>query len=242
MTREVQKVRERQHLEILRRACPDFPGGDVQQQESPDFVIGDDLVGVEVTGIYRTPEPGNRPMKEQESLRTRVVEGAERLCTEAGLPGLYVSAYFSQLLPTAVPELSSTLASVVADNVPGEGERLRLEFGRGSTWDRRELQVVTIARPDGYEDSLWDPSGAAQYLAPISPAVVQDCIDGKSAKLGGYKDRFGETWLLLVMDDFSHSGHFNISPATLGHEYQAGFDRVWLATTFEGDVNDLTVR
>src|SRR5687768_11082771 len=87
------KIRELHLLYQFSDLWPPCPRGIVCVQESPDFVFAPDStrVGVEVTRIVRSSQPGRRPLQEQEALKQRLAATATQLYDSRQLPAAHVT-------------------------------------------------------------------------------------------------------------------------------------------------------
>lgn len=242
MTREAQEALELRLVKLFREGCSDFPGGELRHQDAPDFVVADGVLGIEVTGVYRPRSPDDYCVREQESLRRRVMNSAHAKCRQAGLPGLYVSAILGRLSVASLPKLVNTLAELVESNVPPPGERISLAYAFAGAWDDPVLSSLAITRPLGLEDSLWCATSGAEFLAPATPALLQERIDKKEGRIEAYRRSAQAVWLLIVMDDHAASGDFSIPTDLLRHEYSTNFDRVYLMRTSDGWAGALATR
>jgi len=93
------KPRERYHFEALRRALSELVPWQEQAGECPDFLLFRDgrRLGIEFTVFHLPAADGKSPHQEQESLKKRIVETAERLHHELHGPALYVSIFFCEI-------------------------------------------------------------------------------------------------------------------------------------------------
>lgn len=240
MTRSTKKETERAYLDEFRRLLARFPKGGIAEGEDPDFKIGQEpQVGVEVTEVLRRPEPGNGPMKEQESLRRHVVDLAEKSLHHTGTPKLFVSAYFARLTKGRVRQIATCLANLVVHRCPSQGQirTLKRTWADGEQWPP-ELLGLSIWHPEGTVAGFWHGSGPAEHVESCSVDTLQAELDRKEAKLS-IDPSLAENWLLMVMNGHDHSGFFVLPEDVLGHHFKSGFDRVWLLRTFEGVVNEL---
>jgi hypothetical protein len=124
------KDRERYQLERFKAVFPGFLDGTVADGKDdgtePDFFVNreNNLLGIELTELYRTPEPKKQPRQAAESSRNRIVERACAIHTSKGGPALDVSVHFSmnqEWSKNSVDLLATKLAQLVLDHAPRKG-------------------------------------------------------------------------------------------------------------------------
>jgi hypothetical protein len=117
------KAQERFYLDVLRRALPEFPSGEVIDSETPDFLITTEteVIGLEFTVFHLQPASGERPHQELQSLKDRAVTRAAMIHEARGGDALYVSVFFLKS-PTLNKFAVDPLAQGIADAVPSVGQ------------------------------------------------------------------------------------------------------------------------
>jgi len=227
------KERERLFLEGFSRRYLNFPGGEIVGFEAPDFLVrGEDPVtGIEVTELFVQPDPGERAMKEQETLRRQVVDAAQMLAEGCGLPALQVRVYFNHLTRLAkrdVIPLAESLVSLISANLPPENEAVEIDGNRYDGDGFPEDHVAALMfMPVSVVRAHWhDPYGG--FTATFGPKVFQDRIDQKGAKVSEYRKHCDRIWLLLVCDGWSASSLFEADSSVSSHTFQSRFDSTFL--------------
>jgi hypothetical protein len=92
------KKEEQLYLDMLKSRLSDFPLGEVNPSESPDFLIGSGrrITGIEVTRFYLSPPLGVKPSQELQALKDGIVEKAREIYIKSGGVALYVTVNFKK--------------------------------------------------------------------------------------------------------------------------------------------------
>jgi hypothetical protein len=159
MTAPKKKV-ELHRLERFKGFIDDFPIGQVQPCEEPDFIVhaADRIVGVELTELYREPMPGQMPQQASEAMRHKVVERAKVIYDSRGLPPVMASFFLNDRIhikKSEVEPFAELLANLVSDNFPAPDSGLMIP----DSWqDARRLPNIlhklTIRRLDVVKKSV----------------------------------------------------------------------------------------
>ena len=242
MTRPTKKDHERHHLDRFLAASGLFPAQPVQGHEVPDFLIGERpcLVGVEVVQYFRPTDSGNRPLQEQESLRSRLVAQAHELYAGGAGAPVRVSVHFSDyslLSKQGLRPLAEHIARLVhtCSLEPWEGRELSWEDGLADTPAIDSLMVYGL--PDGF-DSEWVAPGFG-WVPVLQSDEIQSIIDTKALRLSTYPTDVSLTCLLIVLDGFAVSSMVQVPAETAAHVFPAPFDRLFLFQNFGAKVLEL---
>jgi len=222
------KRRERFYLELLRRALPEIPSSNPAEPEPPDFLFANEMggLGIEFTSFHLPPSPGKRPHQEQQSLKDRIVEIAERLHHEAGGPALYVGVYFNENYPLDkkdIKRLAKEIAQSVLEAPVPQSIRETVQI----PWGYRPEETIGIRihpSVDG-KDKLWH-ADAGGWVATITPDHVRDVLQSKAKTASRARSHCGELWLVIVNDAFSRAAPAEIADEALEEVYEAPFNRV----------------
>ncbi|MFN7985138.1 MAG: hypothetical protein U0Q11_25125 [Vicinamibacterales bacterium] len=223
---------ERWYLEQLRKSLPDFPVGDVDADESPDFLIrgADGVIGVELTVYHRPPPVGQKPHQEQQSLKDAVVNRASRLHQEMGGPALYVTVFFHEPISfnkrNAQLVAEALVEAVAKTCLPSSFE----EGSRDVQWDHLPPGVVAIsvhASIDG-NDQLWS-ANAGGWVASVAAEDIEGVLQAKQTMLAPARTKCRRVWLVIVNDKFSRAAPVELSHDASQTAYDHEFDRlIWL--------------
>ena len=221
------KERERWYFGRLQEAIP-LLGGNAIEPEPPDFVVtvSGKRLGLELTVFHLPPSPGESPYQEQQSLRDRIVESAERLHAAAGGPPLYVGIIFHdrfRLTKKDVGPLAEAIAnSVLVAPVPESmAKPVQLPWGR---LPEQTAGIMIHPSVDG-RDKLWN-AYAGGWVADITQEHVSAVIRAKERSVPLARTRCDELWLVIVHDLFSNSAQAELTEAARDAEYLTILDRV----------------
>ena len=226
------KARERFYVKALCKAVVELSTCEVQDHESPDFLLDRNghRLGVELTAFHFPPASGDRPHQEQQSLKDRIVEAAQRLHHAAGGPALYVSVYFDGH-QTLTKKDTKPLAQAIADAVlnypvPNSVKDPSIEI----PWDHRPERIAGIRIHGSLNsvDKLWQSDNGG-WVAEISSDHVAQVVRTKAGRVSLARRNCDELWLVIVEDLASNAAPAEISKEALETTYEAPFDRlIWL--------------
>lgn len=226
------KKRERYYFAALREAVPGLPPGDPDECEPPDFILraGNVRLGVEITAFYLPPSNDERPHQEQQSLRGRIVQMAERLHSQAGGPALYVGVVFNQCIRLGKSDtrrIARSIAESVLKAPMPRSMREPVELAYGERPE--EVWSIQIHPSVDGRDKLWHPD-AGGWVADITPRHVADVIAAKARMAPTARKHCDSLWLVIVEDNFGLGAPAEITSDALSAEYSGPFDRIyWLA-------------
>jgi hypothetical protein len=214
------KARERRAVEDLQQLYADFPPGEIEDSEVPDFLVRSNgaCVGIEVCEYFRPERPLGSHPKEQEALAHQIANRATEICVERGATPFWAPVSVEQgvrLFKRDVEPLASAIASAImtrdADFIRNDGQlplcvRDIVVYPLG----RKHAPSVTII------GTTWPPPLDIEELARI--------VAGKEAKLHAYRKKCATVWLLIVVDGFQLSS-MTETPTALPAMTSA-FDRV----------------
>jgi hypothetical protein len=210
------KEAERQAIDDFSSLYDEFPQGEIESREEPDFIVGG-RVGIEVTDYFR-PEPWSpSPPQEQEALQRRIVNAAEKLWVEGGHPPRVVNVIFDpggrlakrDILAVAHQLVSFAVASLSTDAAFGRP----LPEGVGS---------VTVYP---YKHLAWLVSGAV-WPPDVDESELRRIITKKETKLPQYQKACAENWLLIVVSG-GRRASLSLLPQSFT-SFKSSFERVLL--------------
>jgi hypothetical protein len=212
---------------------------------APDLVadFDDQQVALEVTEIFAPSDRARVPYQAVENYRQQLLETCEVDWHRHGNPAVEVHVHFNPsvtILKNQIGALGSQLCQAVVAHLPSADGYAELEFD----WDRRDsflpeqVAAIHVVRfPEG-DRSHWLGADAG-FIAPLTPALLQDRIDRK--RRGNYREGTAASWLVIVADGRRISGTFSISDSVTEHRYQTQFDRVFLLEIFSKRAFELCV-
>lgn len=225
------KKKEWAHLNMFRRLLPDFPVGDLQDSESPDFRVKTHhgVLGIEVTSISDTSG------RTVEGWRETAVRNGQLEYEERGGPVVYVSFHWanSSLPKGGTPRsLGQKLVALVTAHIPKKEDgivALKSEELRESGLDDI-LNFVQIGRLTGLTTTTWISQPGATFMDPRLE-LVQGLVTKKDEKLSAYRSSCSEVWLLLVAEGLSIAR--TVDTDALAQEVlESSFDRIYLLDLF----------
>jgi hypothetical protein len=244
MKRHNNKTQERKFAEVFRSAFSDFPEGELvldHEQERPDLILktADRKIGIEVTRIL------HEELRRGESECERMVAAARAIYEQRNLPNLHVAVHVGRNEPFNManrPRFASTLANLVAANIPGSNGLLEVQ----NDWSDAEvfpyeIDSILILRNPVLTVNHWN-AGQAGFILENFIEALQRVLDSKESRFVGYDTSCDEQWLLIVAENGSPSAAFDPSTATLAHSYTSSFDRVFFLDLFKSNVRELNIR
>jgi hypothetical protein len=233
-------------LSRFRDTVSDFPTGEVEPHERPDFLVRSSAatIGIELTQLFRPNTTGAQPLQEGERLREYVCETARRIYEEAGGTNVDVMVSFSPHLTfrsNKVRAIAEHLARTVRTLTVAERSHVRIEYD----WDNRELfpdEVIGLRVANFGPDiaTVWQP-GEAGFVPDTSVDQLQSEIARKASLYNAYRDSCDEAWLVLVADGFSISTVFSLTAAAQNATYYGPFERVYYFDNFGRRSHRLTI-
>lgn len=218
----------------------------IEPGEVPDFRLGYGTahVGLEVTRIFHPPLDAAVPRKAIESLRERVIREAQSSYERGNHPPVWVFLFFNPSKPfgkSDVGRLSNSLCQLVRRNLPKPGFHNEEDYNwLNREWFPEEFDHIRVSRTSSLARSFWSAPDD-EYIPACAPALIQETIYKKARRFDAYAATLQECWLLIVADDFSLSGLFELAADTLVQEYTSPFTRVYLLRAMSSRVYRLNV-
>jgi len=215
------KERERQAVEDLRRLYANFPAGVIEEHETPDFIVRADssCIGIEVTEYFRPERPMGSHPKEQEALTHLITDRATTLCRKRGAPPLWAVVLFAHGVRLLKRDVEIVAAAIADTCMLGSG---RVVNGGQLPPSIDDITVHLLGpKHDATVTAVgttWVPAADENELARI--------VASKEARLLAYRSSCSTVWLLIVIDGFQLSSMtetpVNVAPI------ESSFDRVLL--------------
>jgi len=143
-------------------------------------------------------------------------------------PPAFVSLYFTlsrHRKPKACQEIAQRVAQAVHENMPPEGECVKLEYRSGGL-QPIEVDLIIIGRDYPRATSKWIwPEFASIQTDAIS--TLEHRITVKNQKLHNYLRHCDHCWLLIVAPSFKSSGNIHPDERSLSHIYSSLFGRTY---------------
>jgi hypothetical protein len=225
------KLVERERLDSFLRCTgrSNFPNP--EEGESPDFVfrLGDQRIGVEVTGMVSHRLPGGDNPRQSSRTLERLTDVIRDRYDKMGGPRIHLSIF-----PGDRPRISGTELGQLAETLAAEIlEGIDRAIGQQ---DSRQPWRIWIQHPSvrsvaawycaPYEKSRWHVHRGGMVDSARAEDILAT-LRGKEPKLAQYRARASEVWLLIVCDLFS-DGLFIDPPAEpVTFAVRTGFDRIF---------------
>lgn len=236
---------ERFQLVRFKELLSNFPVGEIEATEEPDFLIhcSNGIIGVELTELHREVPPGVRPQQANEEMKRRIMTRAHQLYDESGLPPVQVNVLFSlhhEIQKTEVEDLAKNVLKLAVSNLPDAGK----SYEESYNWINREyfsekLNKIFIRRWDGIDKSHFN-APSATWIGMLSSTDILRVLQSKECKISSYRKRCTEVWLLISMNTQAMSTWFELDPDVLLQKFDTRFDRVFILSNFQGQVYELS--
>jgi hypothetical protein len=249
--REDRKKRQEEiYLRRFRENFLGFPEGEILPNEHPDFLVETSWgrVGVELTE-YHVQESGKSrgsQMRAQEATEDKVLRRADEQYRTKGLPLVAVQVTWhphEAFGRRRTAELAADLADLVREHLPEPNHSVtirRLRHPAG--WSLpEEVASLYILRWQSISKSSWTPMRAA-FVPTIVPPDLQEILRKKEAKVPSYRRHCREVWLLVVARGLEPSTFGGVGQEVEGHQFESGFDRIFLLHHFDGIVTEIHIR
>ena len=226
------KEHERRYLNAFVELYALAKGRRFDNSENPDFISATDegFLGIEVTQLHHNNPQGESPTQEQDSLRDRVVNTAQRLYTSCGGPPAVVTVHFAnhrirkadvQVLATAAKEA----ALLIAPSEFGTEEVRRARVSRVQL--PKPIRIVRVMRSLEITETFWS-SPTSTWIPKLMPRSVQLTINTKNASYDSYRQRCDCVWLLVYTEGFRRSSIFTVPADLQEHQFTSAFDKTFL--------------
>ena len=250
MGEAAKKARERAHLNRFKEKFAGFPEGPILASERPDFLMetGQDYLGIELTE-YHISEPSEgrgSPTRAREATEDEVLRRAAEQYRSIGLPPVVVNVLWhphQALDRRRIPELAADLADLVQEHLPEPNQSVTVRDRRNRAGRAlpQEIASLTIIRRESIAKGSWTSVRAA-FVPTIAPPDLQEILRNKEAKVSSYRRHCRKVWLLIVARGLEPSTFGDLGSDIGGHQFESGFDRVFLLHHADEYVTELHVR
>jgi hypothetical protein len=225
---------------------PDFPSGQIEPTEEPDFLIhgSSSKIGIELTELHRFAPVGVKPQQALEAIRHRVVARAQELYVAKGLPPVRVSVFMREshdVKKHHVQPLAAALCQLVERNLPLPNTSTTEEY----SWENRErfpepILKVSVHRLDAITKTFFSVPGAT-WVSALSNADIQRALAPKELKYRTYRLKCDQAWLVINADIGPMSSWFEFDASVPLAPLQTQFDRVFVLRHFGSRLVELDV-
>jgi hypothetical protein len=215
------------------------PDGPVDSsEESPDLVIhaSSCRVGIEVTDIQPENGKGGSSVMREASERAGVMRTLKSLLRKSNTPPILVSYHgdLPERSPTGRDDLAARLARYIKPRIPPVGEVFSKCVNHWP-YDPElppECFALTIARYR-YLTEISCNSGEAVFIPDLSIADVERCVAKKDGKVGAYRDRCDEPWLLMCVNTVDLATAYSLESFNAPPALPTEFDRLFVLSALD---------
>ncbi len=254
---EKKDKREWAIIQTFRSYCPDFPIGELEKSEAPDFLLRANkrLYGIELTELKYEREDKEFNLRAHEDFLSLLMQDAQNIFEEKHRDfKLIVDVHFSNELNETVSTLdddmrtiirqdfAETIVKLVEENLP-EATGIQYKIDRTSKYGFNNLpnkiECINIKNVTGrWYDGLWY-AAISTKVKPLSIASVSQRLIAKECKLRKYNPECDEQWLVIIQNSFLMSSSYNPLTANeaLIHTYHSNFDKVFVFERSVGSVS-----
>jgi hypothetical protein len=143
-------------------------------------------------------------------------------------PPAFVSLFLTlsrHIKPKACREIAQRVAQAVHENMPSEGEVVKLEYRRGGV-QPIEVDEIIIGRdyPRATHKWTWP-----EYASIQTDAIrtLEHRINEKNKKLHDYLRHCDDCWLLIVAPSFKSSCNIHPDEGSISYTYASSFARAY---------------
>src|SRR5579862_6371574 len=225
MSDSEKKQFERAIIEKARQRSGLFPKGELSEHESPDWLIRDSSLGIEVSQILR---PGSRDTfsgAEVFAYQRQVIELAKGHYMSFNSASADLLVWFDNEwhVRKDARRLARDISEFVRQNYPSDSDSITFRKGRVQPWIEG-LSRIRISR----SGTRWQAGGSAGIYT-LREDDLRTCIEAKNNLLPRYRERLPGwgIWLLLATD-IRVLKTAEIPHDVEGWRFAFGFDKVLL--------------
>jgi len=230
MTTNTQKKSELAHLEKALKllGIKDYSVID-KDGESPDFIIeiNGEIIGVEVTGIYRDLDDGNSA-KTQSDLPTITDEAVRIYNDNGGIPLVFSFSFNGKVAvknrKVTAQKIGLFLCKYTKKYFPKGIDTIQ-QINVNQNNDEFSLVSSVFAQPTDSAAAVgFTVSGFDSISAQDS--VLEKALRKKEALLQKYKKRCNKIWLLITLPNMQLAADFNLQnkrSVTIAHKFDAAY-------------------
>lgn len=234
LTREFEKI----IFEEFRTLHAEFPNGDYQQTDRPDFIIKSESnkIGVEITEVFQDSHLGHSKYQQRSSVRHLITKKLIEKLQEIVPFTFHVSIHFSDHIPIRknkeqelIDNLFNCCSKPLRELKNYQSMVIEDYFILPDTVD-----FIRINRYDGLDESF-DEKPDGGVVSNLEYKHLKPILQKKDSKLDDYQ-KCDEYWLLIREGNY-YAGTFK--ELNLELPVQSKFDKVYLFRTNENSIIEL---
>lgn len=233
----------------LNRAIPfitGFPQEEIKPFEEPDFFLhsSEAVIGIELTELHRQVSKRSNPQRASEAMRRRVVERAQALYAETGLPPVRATVLMYEdtlIKKSEVEKLASAICNLVVQNLPAPNS-FREEAATttdSNCWPGR-LHSITVYRADFIIDMDFNCPGTT-WVSELGREDIEQKLKSKETLYSTYRKSCDKVWLFINFDIEAMSTWFEFNAEVLNAPFSTSFERVFVFGHFGNRFIELNV-
>ncbi|MFX0202952.1 MAG: hypothetical protein ACFFCW_43165 [Candidatus Hodarchaeota archaeon] len=235
---------EWQMVSTLKTEIDDFPSGEIEKQESPDFIIraSDKTVGIEVTRAINPNLANPTPLTEIRGAQFKCREMARKMIANKRNAPVEVKVKFrDDHTRINIKEAAKELCDFVLENVNNIDDT--------KTWHYYESGLKHISWLSIHLDTAHGKKWLHEHRVDpiimnwfnINPhETIQKAIDSKKAKIAGYHGQCDECWLIVGVNEITAPEAIMVLEND-DSTYFSDFARTYFVQAVEGRVWSLKV-
>lgn len=220
------KEEERTYLDVFRELESDFPKGEINSSEEPDFLVVNNgcKLGIELCRVFR-PQRGKYPQQAIESFYEEIMQQARQIAENAGTPPVRVDLIFPkdqplQISPSEKLKFSGRIANFVHANTPQVNGYFQKQMPEYTGF------AICINRNQHLCNHDWHLVHV-DFAILDSRETLQIEIDKKSKKFKRYRKNCNKCWLLLIAKGRKASSFIYANDETRQHPFVSSFERTY---------------
>jgi len=238
------KAEERLLLEKFKNAYPDFPMGEIEETEEPDFLIGD--VGIEITRfMHDEAAKGGSKARKNERYQREVIEKAKsKFEARVSLPYMVIISWRSGTDPNFgnIETVTNELANFI-DEITNHGTQPYIIVDEHRVSQPSLIPLINgagLVKREAGEESVW--SGTDGRLIGISQKQLELRISEKNQKLAAYKKQCKTVWLVIVADGETLASMADLNEDSPQMAIETEFDRVFFFNASDRKIVRLPIK
>ncbi len=231
---------DKKELEILlmnyfRAFYKDFPKGQLQPSESPDFIVkmkNRHELGIEITRL----NPVNKSTPDdnqlvQISLREEIIEMSRDLFGQSSDFKLFVKFLFTDTKEVQKEKqliFSVTVVDLIRKIVKNRSRESFFKEAVSGNGLPEGLEEILVVNHPAMQFPVWERANNLGVSTDVAEDIRQS-VHKKNEKLRLYKkQRLNYYWLLITTDRLRGLKNFNLPQKLMNYEFYSGFQKVFL--------------
>lgn len=223
------KARERYFLNEVAEIYPGFPEGEINNSESPDFIIKQDnkIIGIELVDYVRGQNEGESLKRRNEILHENLIKKArEKFESKHHIP-LMIRIIWKEnhsFHQSEITELAKDVVSLVEKNIPLQlFEQIDIEWDElyGTSLENicDSIIVIRVRNENQWSDIPSD-------WTEIQIDEIQQLINAKNDKVQDYLQHCETVRLIIVADGNYMSSNIDLTDEVTNNIFKSPFEQV----------------